>query len=92
MLTSESIQNAERSCLDRFGKRFEGFEPIPIEVVARAKWAEYRAKEVTRAELENWLAEQEDEQVIRGIFNGLRGWRYQHEHLAQWWLRMPHTR
>jgi len=73
MLTSESIQNAERSCLDRFGKRFEGFEPIPIEVVARSKWAEYRAKEVTRAELENWLAEQEDEQVIRGIFNGFRG-------------------
>jgi hypothetical protein len=64
MLTSESIQNAERSCLDRFGKRFEGFEPIPIEVVARAKWAEYRAKEITRAELEDWLAEQDRQEAI----------------------------
>ena len=64
MLTSKSIQNAERSCLDRFGKRFEGFEPIPIEVVARAKWAEYRAKEITRAELEDWLAEQDRQEAI----------------------------
>ena len=64
MLTGESIQNAERSCRDRFGKRFEGFEPIPIEVVARAKWAEYRAKEITRAELEDWLAEQDRQEAI----------------------------
>jgi len=73
MLTSESIQNAERSCLDRFGKRFEGFEPIPIEVVARAKWAEYRAKEITRADLDEWLKRQEDEQAIRRLFNQMRG-------------------
>jgi hypothetical protein len=73
MLTSESIQNAERSCRDRFGKRFEGFEPIPIEVVARAKWAEYRAKEVTRAELDEWLKRQEGEKAIRKLFNQMRG-------------------
>ena len=73
MLTSESIQNAERSCLDRFGKRFEGFEPIPIEVVARAKWAEYRAKEITRADLDEWLKRQEDEKAIRKLFNQMRG-------------------
>jgi arsenate reductase-like glutaredoxin family protein len=33
----------------------------------------YRAKQITRAELEAWLAEQDDEQEIRVIFNKLRG-------------------
>jgi hypothetical protein len=73
MLTPEPIAEARRSCIDRFGARFEGFAPIPVEMVAKAKWAEYRAKQITRAEMEAWLAEQDDEQVIRGIFNGLRG-------------------
>ena len=73
MLTGESIEGAHRSCRDRFGARFEGFAPIPVETVARSKWAEYQTKKITRAELEVWLAEQEDEQEIRVIFNKLRG-------------------
>ena len=73
MLTPEPIAEARRSCRDRFGARFEGFAPIPVETVARSKWAEYQAKKITRAELEVWLAEQEDEQEIRVIFNKLRG-------------------
>ena len=73
MLTPEPIEEARRSCIDRFGARFEGFAPIPVETVAKAKWAEYRAKQITRAELEAWLAGQDDEQEIRVIFNKLRG-------------------
>ena len=73
MLTGESIEGAHRSCRDRFGARFEGFAPIPVETVARSKWAEYQTKKITRAELEVWLAEQEDEQEIRACFNKLRG-------------------
>lgn len=73
MLTQESIEGAERSCRDRFGKRFEGFAPVPVEVRARSKWAEYRAKQINRAELEEWLKGQDDESEIRDIFNGLRG-------------------
>ena len=75
MLTGESIEEAERSCRDRFGARFEGFGPIPTETKARAKWAEYRAKAITRDELEAWLKEQaaEDEKQIRGMFNKMRG-------------------
>ena len=73
MLTPEPIAEARRSCRDRFGARFEGFAPIPVETVAKAKWAEYRAKQITRAEMEAWLAEQDDEQEIRVIFNKLRG-------------------
>ena len=72
MLTGESIEEAECSCRDRFGERFEGFGPIPTETKARAKWAEYRAKAITRDELEEWLAEQDDEQEIRAMFNGMR--------------------
>ena len=73
MLTPEPIEEARRSCIDRFGARFEGFAPIPVETVAKAKWAEYRAKQITRAELEAWLAGQDDEQEIRVIFNKMRG-------------------
>jgi len=73
MLTGNSIAEARRSCVDRFGARFEGFAPIPVETVAKAKWAEYRAKQITRAEVEAWLAEQEDEAVIRKHFNQMRG-------------------
>ena len=73
MLTGESIEGAHRSCRDRFGIRFEGFAPIPVETVARSKWAEYQAKKITRAELEAWLAEQKEEQEIRKRFNQMRG-------------------
>ena len=74
MLTPHSIEEAKQSCRGRFGAdRFEGFAPIPVETVAKAKWAEYRAKQITRAELEAWLAGQDDEQEIRVIFNRLRG-------------------
>jgi len=74
MLTPHSIEEAEQSCRGRFGAdRFEGFAPIPVETVAKAKWAEYRAKQITRAELEAWLAEQEDEAEIRKHFNQMRG-------------------
>ena len=73
MLTGNSIEEARRSCVDRFGARFEGFAPIPVEMVAKAKWAEYRAKQITRAEMEAWLAEQDDEKAIRKLFNQMRG-------------------
>ena len=73
MLTGESIEGAHRSCRDRFGIRFEGFAPIPVETVARSKWAEYQAKKITLAELEAWLAGQEDEKAIRKLFNQMRG-------------------
>ena len=73
MLTGNSIAEARRSCVDRFGARFEGFAPIPVETVAKAKWAEYRAKQITRAELEAWLAGQDDEAEIRKHFNLMRG-------------------
>lgn len=73
MLTDNSIEYAQRSCRDRFGARFEGFAPIPTEIKARSKWAEYRAKQVSREELETWLTEQDDEAEIRKLFNGMRG-------------------
>ena len=73
MLTGNSIEEARRSCIDRFGARFECFTPIPVETVARSKWAEYQTKKITRAELEAWLAEQEEEQEIRKRFNQMRG-------------------
>ena len=73
MLTPESIAEATRSCRDRFSTRFEGFEAIPVETVARAKWAEYQVGDVSRQDLEAWLSGQDDEQEIRVIFNGLRG-------------------
>lgn len=72
MLTGNSIEEAERSCRHRFGTRFQGFAPIPAEIRARSKWAEYRAKEISRAELEAWLAEQDDEAEIRELFNTMR--------------------
>ena len=73
MLTGEPIAEAARSCRDRFGDRFQGFAPIPVEIVAKAKWAEYRCGDVTRQELELWLGGQDDEQEIRVCFNKLRG-------------------
>ena len=73
MLTGEPIAEAARSCRDRFGARFEGFAPIPVEIVARSKWSEFKAGDVNRAQLDAWLSGQDDEQEIRAIFNGLRG-------------------
>ncbi len=72
MLTGQSIEEAERSCRDRFGARFEGFAPIPTATRARAKWAEYQDKKISRPELEAWLAEQDDESEIRELFNQMR--------------------
>ena len=69
MLTGATIEEARRSCRDRFGCRFDGFAPIPPETKARSAWSQYRGKEITRAELEGWLAEQEDEQEIRAELN-----------------------
>lgn len=73
MLTGEPIAEAARSCRDRFGNRFQGFAPIPVEIVARSKWAEFKAGDVSRAELDAWLGGQDDEQEIRAYFNKLRG-------------------
>ena len=73
MLTGESLEEAGRSCRDRFGARFEGFAPIPVEIRARSRWAEYREGVVSRDELELWLKDQDDEQEIRVIFNQMRG-------------------
>ena len=73
MLTGESIAEAARSCRDRFGDRFQGFAPIPVEIVARSKWTEFKAGDVTRQELDLWLKGQDDEQEIRACFNKLRG-------------------
>ena len=73
MLTGEGIAGAVQSCKDRFGSRFEGFAPIPVEIVARAKWAEFKAGDVSRADLDLWLGGQDDEQEIRACFNKLRG-------------------
>jgi len=73
MLTGERLDEAYQSCKDRFGSRCEGFAPIPVETVAKAKWAEYRAKQITRAELEAWIAGQDDEAEIRKHFNLMRG-------------------
>ena len=69
MLTPEPIAEAARSCRDRFGARFEGFAPIPVEIVSKAKWAQYRRGDVSRKELKLWISEQENEQEIRRIFN-----------------------
>ena len=73
MLTGEPIAEAARSCRDRFGDRFQGFAPIPVEIVAKDKWAQYRRGAMSRAELELWISGQENEQEIRRLFNSLRG-------------------
>ena len=72
MLTGETIDEAARSCQHRFGDRFEGFAPIPPAVKAKSMWSQYRAKQISRAELEDWLAEQDDEQEIRAELNQIR--------------------
>lgn len=74
MLTGASIEQAEQSCIDRFGAdRFQGFASIPAETKARSMWQQYRAKGITRPELEAWLAGQDDEAEIRAELNRLRG-------------------
>ncbi len=72
MLTGETIEEAERSCRDRFGSRFEGFAPIPAATKAKSVWGEYRAKRMSREQLESWLAEQDDESEIRAELNRIR--------------------
>jgi len=72
MLTNSTIEEAAASCRDRFGARFEGFDLIPATTKARSVWGEYRAKRMTRAELEDWLSEQEDEAEIRAELNRMR--------------------
>ena len=72
MLTGSTIDEAAASCRDRFGARFEGFDLIPATTKARSVWGEYRAKRMTRAELEDWLSEQEDEAEIRAELNRMR--------------------
>ena len=73
MLTPEPIAEAAKSCRDRFGARFEGFAPIPVEIMARSKWSEFKGGDVSRADLDAWLGGQDDEQEIRACFNKLRG-------------------
>ena len=73
MLTPEPIAEAARSCRDRFGDRFQGFAPISAETLARAKWSEFKAGDVSRQDLDLWLKGQDDEQEIRACFNKLRG-------------------
>jgi len=72
MLTGEFIDEAAASCRDRFGARFEGFDPIPPETKARSVWGEYRAKRMSRDQVEAWLAEQGDEAEIRAELNRIR--------------------
>ena len=73
MLTPEPIAEAARSCRDRFGDRFQGFAQIPVEIVARSRWAEFKAGDVSRADLEAWLGGRGDEEEIRAFFNKFRG-------------------
>lgn len=73
LLTGETVDEAERSCRDRFCERFEGFEGVTLEVRAQSAWSRYRDKKMTRRELEAWLSEQgDDEQAIRDLFNRQR--------------------
>lgn len=72
MLTGETIEEAARSCRDRFGDRFQGFDPIPPATKARSVWGEYRAKRMTRDDVEAWLADQGDESEIRAELNEIR--------------------
>ena len=73
MLTGQFIDEAAASCRDRFGKRFEGFDPIPPDTKARSVWGEYRAKRMSREQVEAWLNKQDDEQEIRAELNRMMG-------------------
>jgi hypothetical protein len=73
MLTGNPLADAAKSCRDRFGTRFEGFDMPDWQRQAHEKWGEFQAKEISRQELNDWLAGQGEEVAIRGIFNQLRG-------------------
>jgi hypothetical protein len=73
MLTGETVKEAAKSCKDRFGTRFEGFDMPDWQRAAHEKWGEFQAKEIGRQELNDWLAGQGEQTAIRGIFNQLRG-------------------
>lgn len=59
------IEQHKADCLARWQQ---------LEQEARRKWADYRRKRITRAQLEGWLTQQSemDERTIRGMFNGMR--------------------
>ena len=73
MLTPGPLAESGRSCRDRFGSRFEGFDMPDWQRAAHEKWAAFMAKEIDRGELNDWLSGQDEEAAIRGIFNRLRG-------------------
>jgi len=72
MLTGQTIDEAARSCRDRFGDRFQGFDAIPPATKASSVWGEYRAKRMTREQVEDWLEKQDDETEIRAELNRMR--------------------
>jgi len=72
MLTGSTIEEAERSCRDRFGARFKGFATIPAATKAKSVWGEYRGKRMSREQVEDWLKEQDDEAEIRAELNRMR--------------------
>lgn len=60
------IEQHKADCLARWQQ---------LEQEARRKWADYRRKRITRAQLEDWLTQQSemDERTIRAMFNTMRG-------------------
>ncbi|OEY66813.1 hypothetical protein [Marinobacter sp. X15-166B] len=74
VLTGRTLDEAAESCRDRFGNRFEGFAPMPLEVEAGIRWIEYRERRTTRVDLEAWLSglDEADERAARDIFNSKR--------------------
>jgi hypothetical protein len=72
MLTGETLAEAGRSCRDRFGARFQGFDLQPWELAAHQKFAEFLADDITRRQLNEWLIGQVKQTAIRGLFNRLR--------------------
>lgn len=73
MLTGETLKEAAKSCKDRFGTRFEGFDMPDWQRQAHEKWGEFQAKEIDRQELNDWLIGQGEQAAIRALFNRLRG-------------------
>ena len=73
MLTGNPLADAAKSCRDRFGTRFEGFDLPDWLRQAHEKWGEFLAKVISRQELNDWLAGQGEEVAIRALFNRLRG-------------------
>jgi hypothetical protein len=73
MLTGNPLAEAGRSCRDRFGTRFEGFDMPDWQRQAHEKWRAFMAKEIDRQELNDWLIGQGEQAAIRALFNRLRG-------------------